>query len=78
MFASQATQISKSPGTYGETALGQRIKHILYFNKYNYLVQKMFVLKTSLWNTNAALEHSPKNKTNPKIKTTPKQNKKKQ
>lgn len=79
MFASQAIQISKSSGTYRETALSQRIKHILYFNKYNYLMQKIFVLKTSLWNKNAALEHSPKkSKTKPKTKPTPKQKKQQQ
>lgn len=77
MFASQAIQISKS--TYRETALSQRIKHILYFNKYNYLMHKIFVLKTSLWNKNAALEHSPKKKQNkPKTKPTPKQKKQQQ
>lgn len=37
MLAIQATQISKNPGTYRETAIIQKIKYILYFNKYNYL-----------------------------------------
>lgn len=62
MLASQAIQISKNPGTYRETVLRQRIKYILYFNKYNYLTQKILVLKTSLRNKNTALQHSQKNK----------------
>ena len=56
MLASQATQTSKNPGTYSETALIQSIKYILYFNKCNNLMQKMFVLKTSLWNKSTAAQ----------------------
>lgn len=62
MLASQAIQISKNPGTYREIDLSQRIRYILYFNKYNYLMQMMFVLKTSSWNTHTALQHSQKKK----------------
>lgn len=62
MLASQAIQISKNPGTYRETGLSQTTKYILYFNKYNYLMQKTFVLNNSLWNKNTALQHSQKKK----------------